>query len=59
MAKKPIYIVRLNSEGYYSPKTEMPVPKDQAERMSHKDANRTSNHIRRFYKGAVMEPFDE
>lgn len=59
MSNKPVYLVRLNKEGYYSPDTEMPVSKERAERLSHKEANKVSNHVKRFYKSASMEPFNK
>lgn len=57
--KKPLYLVRLNIEGYYSPNTEMPVSKHDAERLTHKEANKVSNHVKRFYKSASMEPLNK
>jgi hypothetical protein len=55
MNDKPQYLVRLNADGYYSPDTENPVPKEKALAMTHKEANYIANRCRRFYKSASME----
>ena len=55
MNTKPQYLGRLNKEGYYSPDTSQPVPKEQALIMTHKEANYIANRCRRFYKSAAME----
>lgn len=56
---KPQYIIWMGRDypGYYHEKSHWkPVEKDKAQKLSHKEANKISNYLKRLgYKGASME----
>jgi hypothetical protein len=54
-----MYVIYLGKEcdGYYkSPSLYKYVPRNQATRFTHKEANKLEGQLRRWYKQAVMEP---
>ncbi len=57
---KPLYRIFMGQQhpGYYKGSSHwQPVPKEQADQLTHKVANDTQNYLRRLgYKGASIEP---